>query len=222
MRLNRKVLALGKLTVAAVCVLIPAALLLAFQKFNAGLNEYCNVRVTDDKKEVLYRLGYPPFVLGEPERIAGSDGFWQPVFDTDAGVEPKAAMPAGKRINDFDGWGYHLGPAASINLEFDHRTGKVKSISCTDFGKMPPYACTPLSGIAVGDTEEHVQDKLGKPTRHKLDGVSKTIRYDDLGVEFILAKGKVYMLTILSERAGALAILSRYLRTLLTSRGAFS
>ena len=57
--------------------------------------------------------------------------------------------------------------------------------------------------------------KWGKPDRVKRDGVSKTIRYDDIGVEFLLSKGRVYGLSVLKEKGESFQIMKRFAHTVL-------
>lgn len=197
----------------AFAMLAIAWLVVGFVRFIDGLSGYCNVHRTDDREEVLYRLGYPPVVMGEPEKITEmSDGYWSRAYWTDKKANPKNAMPEDKKINDYSEWSYDLGQkgegSGSIGVAFYQPKNRVKSISCMG------DTCPSLASVAIDDTEEQVQHKLGKPNRYKRDGVSKTLRYDDIGVEFILTKGRVYHLTLLEERGNAFVIMRRYLQTI--------
>jgi hypothetical protein len=217
MRLNRKAVALG------ICLLIlglGVVILNNTTQFVRSLRSYSDVHLTDAKADVLYRLGYPPWVLGDSEKAPDiGEGYWQPIYNTDAKAEPKNAMPEGKKIQDFDGWSYPLGDqshgTASTSVTFDHATNKVTSVSCMNTADVPLQSCPPLAGIKFGDTEESVLERYGKPYRFQLDGVTKKIRFDDLGIELALVRGKVYMLTLHSENEDQFAVIKRYLRSLL-------
>ena len=57
-----------------------------------------------------------------------------------------------------------------------------------------------------------VVSKLGKPTREEYGGVTKTIRYDDIGVAITLAKEQVYTMSSFAPKGDRSAILRRYLK----------
>jgi hypothetical protein len=135
------------------------------QKFMVGLEGYSNVHLTDTKADVLYRLGYPPWVVGEAEKVAEfGGGYSHRVYYTDNQTDPKNVMPAGKRIQDFDEWSYPIGGQShgiiSINVTFDHATNKVTRISCVDATDNTLHQCPPLAGINEGDTEEAVLQRF--------------------------------------------------------------
>jgi hypothetical protein len=203
-----------KIIAAAISLTVLACLLVGFVRFMKQLDSYYHVRLGDDREEVLYRLGSPPFVLGEPEK--GDWGYWQKVFYTD-NSDPKNAMPADKSINDFYSWSYRPDSSVigtgSITVMFAKVEKQVRSISCMDDEFRPAGVCPDLVGVAIGDSEEDVQRKLGEPMRFKRDGVSKTLRYDDIGVEFLLTKGKVYQLRKVQPNGPVGQIALRYLHT---------
>jgi hypothetical protein len=156
MRLNRKAVALG---VGLLLFSLGAVIFQNTAQFMSGLRSYSDVRLTDAKADVLYRLGYPPFVLGESEKVPDmGEGYWQQIYNTDAKVDPKNAMPEGKKIQDFDEWSYPIGDqshgTASTNVTFDHATNKVTSVSCINTADIPLQPCPSLAGINFGDTEE--------------------------------------------------------------------
>ena len=77
----------------------------------------------------------------------------------------------------------------------------------------PTHLCPALAGIRAGDTEEHVRFVLGSPMRVSYNSVSKTTRYDDLGVEFVLTQGHVYGLTLFAAPRHRFAtFFHRYIR----------
>lgn len=196
--------------VGVVLIVLP---LVGFFNFVAGLESYCDVRLTYNQQEVLYRLGYPPAVLGELKE--DRRGRWQRVYSTDRERDPKNAMPEDKKIEDFLAWSYYTGEA-TVSVTFDAAGKRIESVSCLDLGEPPSSAaCPSLVGVTLNDTEEDVRRKLGQPFRSKLDGVAKTIRYDNLGIELLLTKGKVYGITLLGTRADTYTILTHYLRALL-------
>jgi hypothetical protein len=194
-----------KRTVAmAVVVAGIAWVTLAALRFAGGLDHYCGVYRTDDRKEVLYRLGAPTSVIGAPV-----DG-WAPVY-TPGSTDPKQAIPTGKSESDFPSWGYNPDNDTTVTVEFTDTNG-VDNISC-----MTGHArgCPMLAGVAFDDTEEEVIRKLGRHhARYMLNGVSKRLRYDDIGVEFLLTKDRVYTLTLLGQRPPLYATLHDYILSL--------
>lgn len=69
------------------------------RKFIVGLEAYSSVHLTDTKPDVLYRLGYPPWVVGEAEKVAEfGGGYSQRVYYTDKQTDPNNAIPVGKQI----------------------------------------------------------------------------------------------------------------------------
>ena len=172
-----------------------------FVRFEAGLGGYANVRLSDHRKEVLFRLGYPPAVA-EAEFNTETRRWAQRVFTTDRAVDPRDALPEGKRIDDYNEWEFHVPGTAgdepgqsSLRVTFSKDTDHVVEVSCVDMLKRPDI-CPALAGIRAGDSEERVRSVLGSPTHLSFESVNKTIRYDDLGVEFVLTRGYVYGLTL--------------------------
>ena len=193
-----------KVVTATVAVIAVAWVATAALRFVGGLDQYCGVYRTDDRKEVLYRLGSPQNVLGAIEK--GPWGLSQRVY-TPGSSDPKQAMPPGKTEADFPGWTYSPADDMTITVSFDNSNG-VENISCMTGHE---NACPHLAGVAFGDTEEQVFHKLGRHhARYMLDGVSKTLRYDDLGVEYVLTKDRVYILTLLGTRPSLYASVVDY------------
>ena len=135
---------------------------------------------------------------------------------TDKNRDPKNALPEGKSINDYNEWGYDMTEdgATSVQVTFDAGKRSVQRVSCIDIDHSKAPHCAALADIQSGGAEEQVTARLGRPNRFKLDGVSKTISYDDLGVEFILTKGHVYYLTLFKGGGQEFDMFKRYLRSI--------
>jgi hypothetical protein len=162
------------------------------------LEEYCGLRTHYDRAESMYRLGYPPAVLA-PTETAADGSTWQTIYSTDRDAEPKNAMPAGKRVEDFNEWVYFdakVGLSEStVHVTFDPRTNELVSVSCVDNAEPVSGArhpCPAFLGVQDGDSEDQLREKLGKYSQQRFDGPLKTVRYDDLGVDFVLKRGRVY------------------------------
>jgi hypothetical protein len=76
------------------------------------------------------------------------------------------------------------------------------------------FACGPVAGLWNTDPEEKVL-RLGKPTATTLHGLSKTIEFSDVGVSFVLTKGRAYYFTIGRPTGGVVARWRRYLNSLM-------
>jgi hypothetical protein len=176
---------------------------------------YCGVKLGDSREEVRYRLGFPPFVVGEPEILAGDPkNHWARIFNTDSTADPKNVMPSDKHVEDFFEWSYpfDVGAPNGPNVEVDFsKSNRLVSIQCIDPSHVAAKSCPPLVGFRMGSSEEEITQRLGNPSRSEIDGISKRIRYDDLGVEFLLEKGAVYGLTLTKRSGGDLALVRELL-----------
>ena len=205
-------------------MLIAAAILaglgIGFHQFSRDLEKYCGIKISDDRNEVLYRLGFPPAVLDDSQKDGKYPGRRNYKTNRKAGSDdPDKFMPEGKTVADYYEWSYPLRGAAnadaSVYIDFNRATKAIESIDCVDFsdGRL----CSPLLGIGIGDSEDHVRDRLGKPDRYDLDGVIKTMSYDAIGVEYKLTKGSVYYLKLYrSDKRSQIQLLYLYLRGLFT------
>jgi hypothetical protein len=171
-----------------------------FYQFNIDLGKYCDVHTNYDRDEVLYRLGYPATVLDDSQKNYKYPG--RRSYDSNrkaANEDPDKVMPAGKTVSDYYEWSYPLknlsNATANMYVDFDHATKAIENIDCVDFTDIQ-HACPALAGVSIGDSEERVRDKLGAPDRYELDGVTKTMSYDSMGLEFKLTKGNVYYLRL--------------------------
>lgn len=184
-----------------------------FTAFAGRLERYCELAISSDKDEVRYRRGLPPIVLGPVEH----DGFGpsSPIFFTDRQLDPKNSIPEGMQPEDYHEWQYPAGDPLSagpyVSVEFD-TTGVVKSISCYDTSPSGIH-CPSLIGVSIGSTEEQVVDLLGAPDRSSLEGVTKTMSFDDVGIELFLSKRRVYLISLLNTPRSRASILQRYLRS---------
>jgi hypothetical protein len=192
---------------------------MGFYQFDKDLQKYCGVQTTYDRNEVLYRLGYPPAVLDDSQKDSKYPGRRSYETNRKAPIDdPDKMMPAGKAVSDYFEWSYPLknanNAAANVYIDFDRATRGIENIDCVDFTDVQ-HVCPALAGVLVGDSEDRVRDKLGKPDRYELDGVTKTMSYDSIGVEFKLTKGVVYYLRLSGNRQRSLPhLLYVYIRGL--------
>jgi hypothetical protein len=62
--------------------------------------------------------------------------------------------------------------------------------------------CPVLLGIYDGVSEAETVARLGKPSRERIDGATKIITYENLGVWFYLTKRTIYMLGVTNIEKG--------------------
>jgi hypothetical protein len=144
--------------------------------------------------EVKYILGSPTEVLYEdklPFKIGdGTTIEWSLVQAT------KEEISAKKGVNNFYYWQFNL-PEYRIDVSFDPSLKKVKSIGCyvTDSSKTIPKECSVLK-LNINDEELMILERLGKPSKEELSGVTKTIFYKQLNLKLHLVKKKLYYIIV--------------------------
>lgn len=215
---------LGKLPWTAIAKVVGVLTALAvvtsiysdFRQFKSEIDQLDGIRIKDGRSQVLYLLGVPPRVLAEPEPIEVNGEEWrdaQIVYWVDDPPDPVNAMPQSTRIENYSTWQYDRTiNNVDLTIDFDSQ-GRVTGVSCTALDA-PPFACGPVAGIYNTDTEEEVL-RIGRPTRESIDGVTKTMTYDDLGVFFQLNKGMVYRVGLTATGAKPQATVRRYFERLL-------
>lgn len=199
-----------------VCLLILAVGVLAYgvrlavqyRAFRAQLTVVRNVHISDSREEVMYRLGVPTHVLGE--LAEGEWGLSKWVYEVAGEKGDQNTMPSGTQVKDYSEWVYgEPNNPVRFTVEFD-KTGLVKSLNLYCESSVR-NGWGPVAGIYCGDSEEKVL-RLGTPSELKLNGVSKTIEYSDLGLKITLSKGKAYMVTLKGVPQNGPSPFWRYLR----------
>lgn len=162
-------------------------------------SRYQGVLLNWPRAEVLYRLGSPSAVVEDTTE----DG-WARIYYTDTTRDPGNALPSGVSIDSFNQWKWEaeLNGGVELDVGFDPQTNSVVSITCMVIDQTGQF-CEPLNGIEIGATEEEVIAHLGQATRFRYSGASKTLRYDNLGVDYTLSRGRVYMMTKFQEPAAS-------------------
>ena len=181
-----------------------------YQDFHHELTIFNNVRLTDRRTDVMYRLGSPTHVLGPIERH--DSGEWQTVFTVDGPVGDPNTKPSNTRLEDYNEWVYEKANGISrLTVEFD-TAALVKSISwyCDSADSL---GWGPVAGIRNGDSEEKILS-LGNPSINSIEHTTKTIEFADIGLKFLLTKGKVYMVTLKRPTKSESTIFWRFLHTL--------
>lgn len=200
-----------QIAVIAVVIAITAWLKTDFTNFVNQFNAYCNVYRTDTRADVRYRLGNPPWV---ENNTANADGFMS-VYKTDAAAGSNSAIPPNKIADEFYIWVYPVssveGLNNSINVSFDASNKKVRYISCMG---SEASDCPPLAGVSINETEKNIIHHLGQPNRTKLEGLAKEIWFDDVGLQFLLTKGRVYKMTMTVDKIKDSYLVCRYIKSI--------
>ncbi len=183
-----------------------------YREFHHELTVFNNVQLNNLQADVLYRLGTPTNVLSPIER--NDWGEWQTVYTVEGPAGDPTTKPLNTRIEDYNDWAYERANGSSrLEVKFE-TTGLVKSLGwyCnSDCLDSPGWG--PIAGIRSGDSEEKILS-LGKPSRNSIEHTTKTIEFDDIGLRFLLTKGRVYGVTRIHPKKGEGAIVWRFLHTL--------
>jgi hypothetical protein len=166
------------------------------------------IALGDTRGEIRYKLGTPPVVYGREPSESGVR-----IFYTDPQKDP--ALPAGADIDAYHTWSYDNGSSLDphLDISFDAGSGRVSKIDCIDQSEQPTGYCSRLLGAGIGDPEYRIVALLGIPTRQSIDDKSgvKTMDYADIGVVFLLARERVYAISVIAAAAPREMSLSRFL-----------
>jgi hypothetical protein len=158
--------------------------------------EYYGATFADGKAEIQYKLGSPDHVL-DPTPISGLGPGWELILNVNSDpAKDKNSVPAGTTIRDYDELEYdQVGDANSVTVSFRKSNSRVNEIKCIALHH-DVAGCKPVMGISVGTTEDELRQRLGQPTAEHLDGVTKSMLYRNLHLEFTLEKQRVYILAV--------------------------
>lgn len=163
--------------------------------FTGSIENYMNVTIGDRREEVLYKLGRPHYVLGDPGKCNGNQP-WdcsRRVYFTDESSDSIDKID--KDIKFYNVYNYLTNPNLldSFSIYFDENN-KVKTLDCR--GK-----CDAILGISTSSDERDLIRFLGNPTSSKIDANSgiKIVSYKKYNLTFYLEKMKVYMIVVGSD-----------------------
>ena len=188
----------------AVCValLFIGWMMRAYGRFGAQLSVLGGLALGDTHGDIRYKLGVPPVVFDNAD--SGETGIG--VHYTDPEKDPANALPSGANINRYPIWSYNYGPSPGgprVDLTFDAGTGRVTKITCIDSSDPPTSYCGRIVGAGIGDPEFRIAALFGSPLRQSIDDRSgvKTMDYSDIGVLFLLARQRVYGISVVGSGA---------------------
>lgn len=191
MKLNRKILfgffALLNLTIAIVVF---------FTLNTKRVEEFMGVRIGMTKQEVTYILGFPEFYTDST-----STNFIQ-TKNKSQSFDVADIQQLQESLNLSNEWSY-LGGVNTLysfrtHVVFSQNGRKVNRIYCytnKDNAYVSPNTC-PLYGLSLMMSEEEMYAKLGKPTYEEIDGLTKQVTYEKLGLDVSLSKKKIYMIEL--------------------------
>jgi hypothetical protein len=181
----------------------------AYGRYAQQLSALDGIALGDRRGDVRYKLGDPPIVYANQAPGASGSG----ALYTDPQKDP--AVPAGADLDSYHKWSYDngSGSASHLDISFDAEPGRVSRIDCFDRSDSPTGYCSRVLGAGVGDPDSRIVTLLGMPTRQSIDDKSgvKTMDYDDLGLEFLLARQHVYALSLVAAAAPRRIALTRFL-----------
>lgn len=138
-------------------------------------------------------------------------GYGRPNQVFDAIDRRWATVSAATPVDQHARWAYALPSGGRLEVRFDG--GRASRVSCTH-PEGGGYACAPTLGIRLGDLEDDVAMRIGDPTRYEITGTTKTMWYDDLGLELKLLRFRVVAVALDARQQGLGAKIMRYFRTL--------
>lgn len=113
-------------------------------------------------------------------------------------------LPNGRKVDDYPVWAYSSADQhTTLRVDFDPKTKALMSVACisTAYSDTAPFGlmdCPELRGIQDRSSQDDLIKRLGNPTDEKSDGDVRIFRYEDLGVQYFLTEGHVFMLSIFS------------------------
>lgn len=158
------------------------------------LNSYFQINLFSSMDEVRYALGIPTAVLFEnkgPFKFQdGSSVEWYLAQATKEEILKK------KGIDNFFYWQYVF-PNYRVDITFDPSLKRVSSIGCyvSDSTASIPKECAILN-FNINEEEETIKAKLGNPTKEEINGVTKTLYYNDLNLKLIFVKKRLYYIIV--------------------------
>jgi hypothetical protein len=181
----------------------------AYGRFSDQLSVLDGIGLGRTRGEIRYIMGEPPVVYRN-EEPGESDSR---ILYTDRAKDP--TLPAGTDIDSYRTWLYDNGASLDphLDISFDLQSGRVSKIDCVDQSELPTGYCSRLLGAGIGDPEVRIVTLLGLPTRQSIDDKSgvKTMIYDDIGVVLLLARQRVFALSVIAATVPRPLPLSRFL-----------
>jgi hypothetical protein len=173
----------------------------AYARFSDQLSALGGMTIGDTRGDAKYKLGVPPIVYGSDEPGEAGVRVYYTDPEKDPLKDPANALPAGTDINSFRTWSYQLSSNVGphLDLTFDTHSGHISKIACVDQSNPATAYCGRFLGMAIDDPEARIIAQLGNPTRELIDDTTgvKTMEYGDVGVVFLLARQRVFGMSVI-------------------------
>jgi hypothetical protein len=166
----------------------------SFSPERSSFDSYLGISLNSSMDEVKYALGVPSEVLfkdDKPFKLADGTTIKDSLV-----VATKDEIRAKNGVNNFFYWQYNL-PEYRIDVSFDSNLKKVISIGCyvANSSSYKPKNCE-IGGFNVKADEASILEKLGKPERDEINGVTKTLFYNQLNLQLIFEKKQLYYIIV--------------------------
>ena len=132
------------------------------------------------------------------------------VYTVSAPTNDVNRMPPTTKVEDYNEWVYEE-VSGNVRLTIEcNKAGLVESLDLySDIDK--PHGWGPVAGLYSGDSEEKVL-RFGLPSKQHLDGVTKTIEYEELGLKITLTRGKAYRVRLEGVPENSPSVFWHYIR----------
>jgi hypothetical protein len=189
--------------------------------------QYAGLKLGMSPQEVMYIKGNPPGVFGEESTsiLAGfrqqypqyndlsdvqlADALYKKFysdmpreqFDKKiAAQQPKSTdkLEKDKKVTDYMAWFYKQYKYSIVVTFNDKRTALTSIICHSDDGF---DHCPSIGNVSDGTSEQDALRKLGTPAEQDIDGVTKTMRFPQVGVILRLRRERVFMLEVYDPHA---------------------
>lgn len=156
----------------------------------ARQTQYAGLKIGTTPDEVMYIKGYPPFVLVEEKSDPAWKG-WLKVIKT-------GELEKGRKATDYVYWSYNH-YKYNLNIVFNEERTAVVAIQCHSEDKL--FRCPSVGAITDGTTEQQALRKLAARAEQRIDGVSKMLRFPELGVKLLLSQEQVYVVEVYDPKS---------------------
>ncbi|UUZ68477.1 hypothetical protein LP416_31040 [Polaromonas sp. P2-4] len=152
-----------------------------------ALTKYADVALGMSKEEVAYTKGIPKQVIGNLIVDKPTGRQYHDVISVDK-------IEKGKEVKDFSQWSYEISGLSYLDVVFDEKTKKVKSIIC--YSSDDSFSCTSVFGLHNGSYEKAVKERLSAPDLETIEGDIKIMPYKRFNLTLYLEQMKVYQFVV--------------------------
>jgi len=197
---------------SAAAIVILGTSYIAYDNETKPETVYSNLKLGMTMRQVKHAKGDSPSQVGVFQDAKGQDlaQGGAPIHDILSQrtllLLDATKLPIGKKVDDYPVWAYSSTDQHTVlRVDFDPHAKTLTGVACiaTAYDGQSPFGmmdCQDLLGIQDRWSEDALVEKLGKPNEEKTDGDVKIFRYTDLGVQYFLMQGGVFMLSLFSTQ----------------------